>query len=749
MTASKRGRPRERVYRPARPGTFVLEGGASWVVDGVTWLLTGFTRHPENPGVLMCVCRTDDGVVHRPWGELVVELFRAGLLQPPQDPAGVPLPRCVAMDRLNDEQRDYVLSLRSHLCEAMWGTKDASVLGPGVGPLNPLYDTDLHSMMERFETKSAELTRLRFPRGTSAKALYAKYRRLEAEGLVGLIPKPWLNDNDPREGLDDKLLDEIGDFVRMMRTKSTRQNRSRVRLLKVHLRRAAIDDLPADERLRRVLAFCEAGLHMDSRSKTRREQANRPTDAHGHMVVTRPGEIIQIDMTPGTGFAFDPIYGAVTYEILTAIDVYDKEVVAVRVCPTGHSSRDLKLLMFDLLSPVIRRTGWSIDREGNWRGQPRQLVMGKRLISFADRKGDDGPHDEREAVEPVLDDDGEAVEMRMRPVRPTVVVIDHGRTGVNAEFLGLCAEIGTEVMFARPGVPTDKPYIESHHMPTDQAQQVLPAYKGASNAERGEAPELEARLTIAEIEQALWETFVLVRSHVSHAGNRDPDIPHIALAPSEKFAEYLESGGYIEWPIDPNRIFDFLNTFTSTIQDDGVRLDNFYYDAPSGLWPAPLRRRTQQPNATPQTFAYDRNDRSCIYWFDDTNNQWHRIHRKHSGNAVEAPFSEIRSNAALQYALRNRKGGISVKERNAAIDDISFRWSKHVYVDQREARLAAIDEARVRSSRRDRALWEKLVQDATPEPADLDRPVSDYLSVAAAEYAFDEADDDDWDDGIG
>lgn len=733
----KRGRPRRRVHRFKTTETFVLEPGAAWTLDGVTGRIVG-VEHRD--GVLMAQVESDGESEFVPWAQLVRRLWEAGLVTPPSEPGRSRTPRCVELNRLTPAQRREVLITYQGLCKAVHGTPDSTVHGPGVMPVQPQYDPRVWGLLDRFAALSEELKTKGITKGTSPQRLWQKWQDLVDHGLVALIPKPWLRVDDPRVGVDDATLEFIRKFVRSLRSKSTVNQDTRIRMLRVELEAAPELSVPRDNRLRLLLKYYENGSNPDDSAKTRQEQDNRPLDGYGHLQATRPGEIIQIDMTPGNSFAFDPIVGWSNYEMLSAIDVWDKEVVGFRVCPYGHSSRDLKLLMFDVMSPVIRRTGWTIDREGNWRGHPRTVVIDQKLIVHDDVE-------EQEDVQVVAEaDDGSVV--YMRPVRPTTVVIDHGRPEDSVEFLSLITDLGIDVLFARPGTPTDKPQVESWHNPLDGIQQYIPSYKGRRVADRGVRPELSATMTQPMIEQMAIEYLMLARTHSPHGGNRDELMPHIALAPTEKFERYTETGAYIEWALDPRCVFDFLNNFTSTIQDDGVRVDNFLYDAPTGLWPQHRRRRTQGGHGIEETFAYDPYDRSCIYWCDSDTGIWHRIPIAHADDAME-PFSDIKAKAALRDAMDGVREALTPQVRKRVMDDIHFRWSRHVYKKLREARLAALDQARVTTSRRDRKLWEQLVQDATPErPAYTE--TSPYLQQAATEYALvGDDDDDDWSEGIG
>ena len=113
---------------------------------------------------------------------------------------------------------------------------------------------------------------------------------------------------------------------------------------------------------------------MHHSAKTRRTEASRPVVVYGTQRVSRPGELVQVDATPTTVAILGPHGVLVPAVILSAIDIYTRFFVALRVCVNAVTSRDVCALIAQMGRPTVTRAGHPYELE-YWHGIPKLVAI--------------------------------------------------------------------------------------------------------------------------------------------------------------------------------------------------------------------------------------------------------------------------------------------------------------------------------------------------------------------------------------
>ena len=103
----------------------------------------------------------------------------------------------------------------------------------------------------------------------------------------------------------------------------------------------------------------------------------------------RPGQVVAIDVTRADNLVWDPwAQKVLSVEIITALDVATRVVLAVRVLPRSANSFEAGLILYDVLRPFSMAV--SADAVGDWRwaGVPERLgLIGDAVIEAEQMSG--------------------------------------------------------------------------------------------------------------------------------------------------------------------------------------------------------------------------------------------------------------------------------------------------------------------------------------------------------------------------
>ncbi len=335
--------------------------------------------------------------------------------------------------------------------------------------------------------------------------------------------------------------------------------------------------------LRAYLSHLKTGVGSTTRSQTTNKL--RGASAFTSYPALRPGQVVAIDVTRADNLVWDAwSQKVISVEIITALDVATRVVLAVRVTPRSADSVDAALILYDVLRPFSMTI--SPDRVGDWRwtGVPESLGLLSDAVVEA----------ERLSGRPLVG------EHAIPGLLPDAVRADNGSIFTGAHFRGVCDRFGIHLLLSRGKKPTDNAFVERWHETLQRALLQVYGHKGRNVSERGseigkvrvvdgkprflgDGPLLTAR----ELERHLRE-FIAIDYHRSwHQGltlvdreAADSDAA-LRLTPLEVFDAMLAATGRLHVLQRPDLVYDLLPVRWGTIQHDGVEFQNLTYDSPA------------------------------------------------------------------------------------------------------------------------------------------------------------------------
>jgi transposase InsO family protein len=662
--------------------------------------------HRDDSGQLRVALRSDGQLAEVPYVE-----FCAGIgpvlrldgtktaVEPPDEPE---------WEKLPTQEKERITALAQELLQISTGSPTGN---PGAdrtaGRLDPRYDPLLTTRAQRLATKCAE-RQARQAKPYSKPQLLKLLDRFERDGRTGLAHR---NHRAVRAHEDPAVMAALREFL--VGTQSAARTSDETLAAMAW---AALDangftlDFSAAT-WKRLLGEASRGLALHRQSRSRQTQLNKPKDVYGRLSAGRPGERVQVDATATTVHCWFPEIGWARANVLTAIDVYSRCILALRVVAGAPTSRDVGMLMWDIGRPAITRAGWPYELQ-YWHGMPRlaTVVMTPQ-----------GP--QATSVTPI----GE------KPaVHPANIVFDHGRENESIHLIGAANRAGIGITFSPPAAPHTKGIVESWHNALVEAQSLLPGFKGASPANHPRGIEAAAVLTVGDLHDALWEYVLTIYHHRKHEGLRDPANPVLKTTPASAFERYIENNGDLHISRDPWRLTAFLSTAECSLQDYGINIGRRVYNSSELL---ALRGRFQQGRGRSPakvTAHYDRWDVSKVYLRHPEDKAWLMVPRWNPEGLTLAPYSEALTSAAIAEHLEGRNKPLSPTEVLRAEAQLHAAWNAGTFENRRYQRQAALEAARA-------AQYAHDLEDATDEFRDLAFPSRGALAAPITSY---ESDDD-------
>lgn len=383
-----------------------------------------------------------------------------------------------------------------------------------------------------------------------------------------------------------------------------------------------ISQVRADEVMRRIMLAARAqGVTLDvpqkrsrnfiswlladrgNGTRAHRSRSMRDTAGHAHYPAMRPGQVVAIDATRADVLVWDPLLErSYSVELITAIDVASRCIIALRVVPKSASATEACLLMYDVMRPFAVNVHGDHVTDWRWMGIPQ-------AIEFSCNHGEtEGGGQGTGPDRPV----GVAGTHVVPGLVPDAIRCDHGSIFTGGRFTQLLNDLGSDLMLSRGTRPTDNPHIERWHETVQQHFQRIAGYKGRNPFERGRAVGKSGTdrdlplLTAEELERQLRLWVAVEYNRSWHEGLTPlPTAPKARLSPIEMFDAYRQVTGRIDVPQHPNLIYQFLPIRWGTIQHDGVEFTNLTYDDPI---------LDDFRNITPGTFRAD--DRKAPFFYD-------------------------------------------------------------------------------------------------------------------------------------
>ncbi|TDC41245.1 transposase [Actinomadura sp. KC345] len=456
---------------------------------------------------------------------------------------------------LTDRQREIVLIRYAHLMEAETGFRSGDRLRAAPEEPKPSYDPDLTTLTERRTAKVAELKALPEMEARAMGLHLISVRTLmrwavntRRFGLAGCIDGHWLR----RTGDRPTVTPQIREAIFAVREESLHRARmsmkSKEALIHQYVRERFETEeevvVPSYSTLWRVWRewFGPGGARQRYAASGAR---HKPTGQH--IVVHRPGQVVALDTTVLPVLVRESVFGEpVSVHLTLALDVYSHSIVAFRLTLVSDTSTDVAMLVRDVMMPLPLREGWGDDMEWPYPGVPATLVaefVGHRVAAL-----------------PFF--------------APETITTDHGAVYKNHQLVDVQRVIGANILPARVLRPTDKQAVERAFGAIQSLLlEKLPGYRGVDVADRGTDPEVDAVLTIEQMEHLIARWVVRIwqnRQLGEYAPAWDPGGRH---SPNSLIAAAMGQGGFALQIPSPDLYYELLRTHTVGLYDGrGVKI---------------------------------------------------------------------------------------------------------------------------------------------------------------------------------
>ena len=568
------------------------------------------------------------------------------------------------------------------------------------------YDRILQRRVRDGEVKNA---------GINSSTIRNWVRAWTKDGLVALIDGRSTRQRKSRDLIGELFCQEaervIAAFDGDISTVSSEEIERRVRR---NLKKSGFGDVETPQRETRKF-LSELMNRKGSTTRSQASRAARKISGTKHFPAIRPGQVVAIDVTRADNLVYDPFTGrSCSVEIITAIDVATRVVLALRVVPRSADGIDAGLLLYDVCRPFSLLVEGTSISEWRWVGLPEQLDCsqvrvraGRRLVApdFTTLQG----------------------EHLIPAVTPDAVHCDRGSIFLSQHFYSVLHDFQIDLLLSRPGTPTDNPQVERWHETIQRALQQIPGYKGRNTTQRGRRVDQEPLLTAQELQDHL-RRFIALDYHRSwHTGLVLPGEPTARLCPLEMWDVMVEMTGRIDIPQQPNLIYQFLPIRWATISHAGVELSGLTYEStvlgpyrevPEGFF---------RPGDRAAPFFVDPHDLSRVWFRDPQSNDVEPIEWR-GAHLTKAPMTDAIVSGARRR-IRQR-GGNNVLNHGSATRQILEEITEITAspsADLRPKLTAAV--LRVEQSRIDHAEAQQAQDRARPVRQKVQRDKRDLAAL--------------------
>jgi putative transposase len=481
-------------------------------------------------------------------------------------------------------------------------------------------------------------------------------RNWKTNGLLGLIDKRSTRQSKAWDLIDQRYRDVAIEVVNTLDgDRSTVSQQELDRRIRVRLKEDGIEGVTTPQRI--------TGEYLSAlkrqRGKTTRAQRSRAlqqVSGYRHYPAIRPGQVVAIDVTRADNLVYDPLSGdACSVEIVTAIDVATRVIIALRVVPRSANGIDAGLMLYDICRPFSLAVDGKSVSPWRWVGLPEQLdlstvdlkVGGRRYYApdLSTLQGDQG----------------------IPSVLPDAIHCDNASIFLSYFFMALMRDLGIDLLLSRGGKPTDNPHVERWHETIQRGLQQIPGYKGRNVSERGRLVAEEPLLTASELQEHLRRFIALDYHRSPHTGLILPGEPKARMCPLEMWDAMVEVTGRIDVPQQPDLIYQFLPIRWEIISHQGIEIDDMVYDSAILNDYRTVARGTFRDADAAAPLYVDPHDVSRIWFRDPSTNRVEPIPWK-GADRVNAPMIQTITNAARRR-IRNR-GGNAVLKRGLATHQI-------------------------------------------------------------------------------
>lgn len=604
---------------------------------------------------------------------------------PTEDDVSAPL-----LQELPDEERRRIETRYRDLLQVRTGSLQGDPEDDRRrGVLATRYDPTRTTYTQRLEAKSTEL-RERGEAGASVVTLRRQVKDVEAGGIEVLIHGNRRTGPQRLPDVGEEVITVVTEVLADQPKQARVSTRALVTKARAALQKAGVGDEVSTYKLRGLVSELSRSMDLHLAAKGRERTALKPRRVYGRHPVSRPGEVVQVDATTTNIHVWDPRLGWVRSTIVTAIDVFTRCVVAMRVVTGSVTSRDVAMLLWDIGRPTVTRAGY-----------PYELCLHHgipRLIAVNRDPEVQAGYGEALGAKPAF--------------TPSLIVMDHGREFDSTHFLGACARVGVDVVFCPPKAPHVKGVIESFHNSLREVQSLLAGYKGANVENHPEGVEERAALTAHDLRDALWEYVLEVYHHAPHRGLMQMHDAGRPLSPVGVYEAYLASGGEVAVPRDPYQFIRLLTSVRCALHPYGLNVGGRRYNNATLV---ALRNTVAAGLGAPTqrlTVFYDRSDVSRVYLRHPHTGEWLCIPRSDVDPDTRLPCSDVFDAALRRQLVRGEDHPLMSVDLEQARARFARRWDSEVADGRKAQRLLAYEASRAHQYAHD-------LRDAPPEVRDL------------------------------
>ncbi len=516
-------------------------------------------------------------------------------------------------------------------------------------------------------------SRLACPSEGTIRSWHRRYFTEQPGGVFGLIDGRRLRSYAQFPSLDPEIKRVAEEAVaRLDGTESKPRKKVIYRRVVEKLRAEGMswDQIP-ERTLREYIAHLCKPLGRTTRAH--KSNALRTTASYQSFPAVAIGQIVAIDVTRADNFCYDPFTGRpVSVEVITAIDLAGRIIVACRVIPRSAIALEAGLILVDVLRPFSLAVEPGRVQDWRWAGVPENIGLFPAALAQAEQIT-------ARSQRPLIGTH------EIPGVLPDSIRADRGSIFTSAYFRALCHQFDINLLLSRGAHPTDNAVMERHWDTLTDCFQDAPGYKGHNVSERGSTAGRVHRdehgqpcfnggepcLTPRQLELHIREWIATKYHRGWHSGLivADRSIDHedarMRLSPLDEYDAKISIQGRIHIVQKPDLIYDAMPIRWGQIGPSGVEFDDLSYDC-RGLdefrnardWTfrhpdqaqARDNRRKAGPKAAP--FYYDPRDASR-YWF----------RHPHTDEIIEVPWRRAFELHAPMTAVVLRHAKSIVKER--------------------------------------------------------------------------------------
>lgn len=573
---------------------------------------------------------------------------------------------------LDDEARQMALDRLEVVLEVVTGFRDGHpALARDGEPFHPYGPNSGASLQQRCQRMASELTREREldrrrqrrilagelkDKSVSTSSIKVWVKAWQTNGLLGLVDGRKMRAVAGFELLDPDFRQAVLEIVDTFDgDRSMISHKEVIRQAKVRLKREGRTHVHAPER---ATGEYVAWLINARGSTTRAQRSTALRGASGttHFPAIRPGQVVAIDATRSDVLVWDPLHErAFSVEILTAIDVATRVVLAVRVVPKSADGVDAGLLLYDVMRPFSQVVSGTQISHWRWAGIPETLdLTGVRVVT------------ERGPLSPVGTLQGGHT---IPGLTPEAIRCDHGSIFVGNHFRALLHDFGIDLLLSRGTRPVDNAHVERLHASYNAFYHQLPGYKSNNVAGRGRKVEQEPVYTAAELETLLRRWVALSYHQSWHEGLPQPDVTQrregdkgARLTPLAHFDSLLDVTGRLDVPQSPTLLYQFLPIRWGTIGHAGVEFENLVYDARCLDAFRNVRQGQFRVKDRAAPFFYDPHDVSRVWFRDPDSGVVYEVPWRGS-HLLDAPVTDLVLDS-VRTRIKARGGNLALNKES-------------------------------------------------------------------------------------